>query len=69
MSVFQVEEYYVHINLSGYSAEKVNAVINYLDGEGFDHDTDSHSVTVDRFECNGEAHDVENKIINILMGS
>ena len=66
MSVYQVDEWFVYLDLSDHSAEQISNVSKYLDREGFDHHVDSDLLTVDGFEWKNAAILVEENIQAIL---
>ena len=72
MSVYQVEQYYIFINHCDIQdMEKKEKVEQYLDDEGwssYDIDTQTHTITVDDFESEHEADNVESALMEILNG-
>ena len=63
MSVHQIEEYYIHIEIP---LDKVHEVITLVDYDEMDHELDNRYLTIDGFTSESDAIEYESKIKDLL---
>ena len=63
MSVHQVEEYYVHVDIPANKKEVVDVLA--ID-QGWDYELNEDSITVDGFESTGDAEQCDDMIHNMI---
>ena len=66
MSVYQVDEYYIHISLSDSDQVNLDQVSAYIDNKGYEGEVNKDGITVDGFESEESAQEMEDIIIGIL---
>jgi len=70
MSVHQVEEYYIHINEVTISESKKEKIEELIIEDRFNPEytinVEEGTVRVDDFECEGEAMDLEEQIMEVI---
>jgi len=66
MSVFQVEEYYIHIDTTDFSKESIEKARVHLIAACCDFEVGSNYIVVDGFDCEAQAEDVETVIIQLI---
>ncbi len=66
MSVFQVEEYYVFIQIPEDKIEKVQEWINHNLPVGTTYELVNGELTVDNFDCESSAEDTDESIRDLL---
>lgn len=63
MSIYQVEEYYIHIQTKEEMTEdQIEAVENIINEDGLTPSIESNSITVETFYSDSEAQDMLNTI-------
>lgn len=67
MSVYQVEEYYIHVSVPEDMVQSVAELLdNHEDLCGLDVSWDGNDLTIDNFDCESRANQVESDIQDIL---
>lgn len=68
MSVYQVDEYYIHITPTGNQKKNVDKVREHLIEGRYDHEACDDSITVDGLESENEGYELESSLVEILNG-
>ena len=67
MSVYQVEEYYIHINIP---EDKLDAVSSLVDNHqelcGLDVQWSDNDLIIENFDCKSRANEIECEILELL---